>query len=135
MREANLNLLTGWNLTLEDCLLVSERIWNLNRAHYLERNGGPGRLHDVAPKRHLEEPVPSGPAKGNKVGTAVFNTLLDNYYRARGWDPEGNPTREILAALDLTETADNLEHLGLLGQPLPNGIPPVRGQELKPKAM
>ncbi len=131
----SINLLTGWDLTVEECFLVSERIWNMNRAHYIERNGGPGRLHDAAPLRHLEEPVPSGPAEGNKVGEANFNAMLDDYYRNRGWDAEGNPTREILAELDLDHVADNLQNLSHLGAPLPNGILPVRGRQLKPDAM
>ncbi len=130
-----INLLTGWDTNLEECLTFSERIWNLNRAHYIERNGGPGRSHDRAPARHLEEEVPDGPSKNRKVGTEVFNALLDDYYRGRGWDAQGNPTREILEDLDLTQTADNLEQLGLLGTPLPGGIPVVRGTPIKPKAL
>jgi aldehyde:ferredoxin oxidoreductase len=127
--------LTGWDLSLDDCMRISEKIWNLNRAHYLERNGGPGRAHDVAPARHLSEPVPDGPAKGKAVGVANFEAMLDDYYANRGWDENGNPTREILEALGIGYAADNLEKRGLLGRPIPGGIPEVRGQKLKPHAM
>ncbi len=131
----SIKFLTGWDVTLEECLLMSERIWNLNRAHYIERNSGPGRSHDNAPLRHLEEEVPEGPAKGQKVGTENFNAMLDDYYLNRGWDKDGNPTKEILEALDIGYAADSLEKLGFLGKPLPDGIPEVRGKELKPEAM
>ncbi len=131
----SINLLTGWDIAIEECLITSERIWNLNRAHFIERNGGPGRTHDAAPKRHLEEAVPSGPTKGEKVGTDRFNAMLDDYYKNRGWARDGNPTREILEELNLDYAADNLENLGLLGAPLPLGIPDVRGKKLKPMAM
>ncbi len=48
---------------------------------------------------------------------------------------EGNPTREILEELGIGYAADNLEKAGFLGRPIPGGIPAVRGQKLKPKAM
>jgi aldehyde:ferredoxin oxidoreductase len=131
----SINLLTGWDLTLEECMLASERIWNLNRVHFIERNGGPGRIHDRAPMRHLEEEVRSGPAKGKKVGTDRFDAMLDDYYSNRGWDRQGNPTREILKELGLERAAESLEKAGHLGVPLPTGIPAARGKRLKPKAM
>lgn len=127
--------MTGWNITLDECFLVSERIWNLTRAHYLERNGGPGRRHDIAPLRHLEEEVPDGPAKGRKVGTETFEAMLDDYYANRGWDSDGNPTREVLEALGIGHVAVNLERVKALGKPIEGGIPKVRGHRLKPKAM
>jgi hypothetical protein len=61
--------------------------------------------------------------------------MLDEYYANRGWDVEGNPTREILELLGIGYAADNLEKAGFLGKPLPGGVPEVRGQKLKPKAM
>ena len=60
--------------------------------------------------------------------------MLDEYYEARGWDKKGNPTREVLEDLGLGFAADNLEKLGYLGEPIPGGIPPVRGEKYKPKA-
>ncbi len=60
--------------------------------------------------------------------------MLDEYYEARGWDKNGNPTREVLEDLGLIFAADNLEKLGFLGKPIPGGIPSVRGEKYKPKA-
>ena len=99
-----INFLTGWDLTLEECFKISERVWNQNRCHYIERNGGPGRKFDIAPGRHLTEPIPDGPAEGKLVGAQNFEKMLDDYYYKRGWDRDGNPTREAaerkLAALE-----------------------------------
>jgi aldehyde:ferredoxin oxidoreductase len=127
--------LTGWDVTLEECMLVSEKIWNLTRAHYLERNGGPGRQFDVAPTRHIEEPIPNGPAKGKSVGRENFEYMLDDYYHNRGWDKLGHPTREVLELLGIAYAADNLEKAGLLGEPFEGGVPKVRGEKLKLNAM
>ena len=129
-----LNLVTGWGTDITELLRISEKMWNLNRAHFLERNGGPGRSHDIPVKRHVEEKVPTGPAAGHGVTMDQAMQMLDEYYDARGWDRDGNPTREVLEDLGLQHAANNLEHIGLLGKPIPGGIPPVRGRRLQPKA-
>jgi aldehyde:ferredoxin oxidoreductase len=130
-----INFLTGWGTTLDECFKMSEKIWNQNRCHYIERNGGPGRKFDIAPGRHLTEPIPDGPAEGKLVGSQNFEKMLDDYYANRGWDVEGNPTREILELLGLGYAADNLEKAGFLGKPIEGGAPKVRGRKLKPMAM
>ena len=131
----SLNHVTGWGVTLDDLMKISERIWNLNRAHYIQRNGGPGRKFDFPAARHYEEPIPSGDAKGKKMTVEQINQLLDEYYAARGWDKDGNPTAELLKDLGLDNVIEDLEKINQLGKPLPEGIPEVRGKMLKPKAM
>jgi aldehyde:ferredoxin oxidoreductase len=126
--------ITGWNVTMEEALRTSEMVWNLNRCHYIERNKGNGRSFDYPPARSYEDKIPTGPGKGKGVTKEQVEQLLDDYYAARGWDANGNPTREILEDLGLGLAADALENLGYLGKPLPGGIPPVRGEKYKPKA-
>jgi len=130
-----INHITDWKATLPEMMRISEKIWNLTRAHYLERNGGPGRIHDIPVSRHMDEEVPDGPAKGKRIPRDKVELMLDEYYAARGWDRSGHPTRAVLEDLGLGNVADNLEKIGLLGVPLPGGIPQVRGELLKPKAM
>ncbi len=126
---------TGQEATIDDLLLVSEKIWNLNRVHFLLRNGGPGRDHDQAPLRAITDPIPDGPAKGKFIAPEGFQLMLDEYYDNRGWDRNGNPTRELLELLGLGREADELEAAGWLGEPLAGGVPEVRGREFKPEAM
>lgn len=128
------NQITGWNITFDQALKTSEMIWNLNRCHYLERNPGNGRTYDYPPARSWEDKIPTGPGTGKGISREQVEELLNDYYDSRGWDRNGNPTRALLEDLGLSEAADRLEKLGLLGQPLPNGIPPVRGEKYKPKA-
>jgi len=130
-----LKYVSGWDMDLKELLIISERIWNMNRAHLLLRNGGPGRRHERVPARHFDEEVPNGPAKGKKIPLEMAESMLDDYYRARGWDLEGNPSRALLEDLDLGYVADELEKAGCLGKDPEEGIPAVRGRELKPKAM
>ncbi|NLI16386.1 MAG: hypothetical protein GX409_08895, partial [candidate division Zixibacteria bacterium] len=130
----SLNHITGWNLSVADALRQSERTWNLSRCHYLERNRANGRTFDYPPARSWEDKIPSGPGKGKGVSKEQVEKLLDEYYAARAWDKNGNPTRALLEDLQLGFAADNLEKIGLLGEPIPGGIPKVRGERYKPKA-
>ena len=131
----SLKHLTGWDLSLEELLRISEKSWNLTRTHFLLRNGGPGRIHDAAPVRPISEPIPDGPAKGKVIPPEGFELMLDEYYLGRGWDPQGNPSRALLEDLGLGAEADELEAAGWLGADPKEGIPAVRGREFKPEAM
>ena len=42
--------------------------------------------------------MPAGPAKGK---TLPLDEMLTEYYRLRGWDEEGRPAKEKLAALGI----------------------------------
>jgi aldehyde:ferredoxin oxidoreductase len=129
-----LNDITGWNVTMDEALRTSEKIWNLNRCHYLERNKANGRSFDYPPARSWEDKIPTGPGKGKGVTKEQVEQMLDEYYAARGWDNKGNPSRELLEDLGMGFAADNLEKLGFLGQTPESGIPEVRGEKYKPKA-
>jgi aldehyde:ferredoxin oxidoreductase len=92
-------------------------------------------MHDIPPARYYEEPIPDGPAKGKVLSLEKINAMLDEYYEARGWDKNGNPTEELLLDLGLKSVVYDLKKINQLGKPLPHGIPKIRGQKLKPKAM
>ena len=85
---------------LERLLETGERIWNLERLFNLK--AGLTAADDTLPKRLLEDPAPSGTAKGrvNELGK-----MLPEYYAYRGWTPEGVPTEETLGRLGLGDSA------------------------------
>lgn len=87
---------TGAGYTRESMLLVGERMWNAERLFNL-RAGLTGK-DDTLPRRILEEPMPSGPAKGQ---VCRLNEMLPEYYQLRGWDKNGVPTPKKLAELGL----------------------------------
>lgn len=87
---------TGMNCTDEDVLKAGERIWNLERLFNLK--AGFTKADDTLPKRLLKEPLPNGPGKGMVV---ELNTMMKEYYEARGWDENGVPTAEKLKELSL----------------------------------
>ncbi|MEM7257360.1 MAG: aldehyde ferredoxin oxidoreductase family protein [Pseudomonadota bacterium] len=75
---------------------VGERIWNLEKQFNLE--AGLTKADDTLPPRLLNEPAPSGTAKGR---VCELNTMLSEYYELRGWDSQGVPTAETLQRLNL----------------------------------
>jgi aldehyde:ferredoxin oxidoreductase len=55
----------------------------------------------MIPERFRTEEMPEGQAKGRVVSDKIYNTMLDEYYEARGWDMDGRPTKERLHELNL----------------------------------
>ena len=104
-------LFTGWDLdtlakqvdgacegewTGERLKDLGERVWNLERQFNMM--AGLTKADDSLPKRLLETPAPSGTAKGkvNELGK-----MLTEYYEARGWTPDGEPTTQTLSRLGI----------------------------------
>ena len=83
--------------------LVGERIFNLERA-FIARDGF-DVSQDSMPERILKEPVPREPSKGQIF---ELDVLLKDYYKVRGWNERGIPTKEKLVELDLPEAAKEL---------------------------
>lgn len=82
--------------SVENLLLMGERIWNLEREFNLA--AGFTRKDDTLPARLLAEPAKSGPQKGK---VAELGKMLPEYYQVRGWTPEGVPTPETRVRLGL----------------------------------
>ncbi len=88
----------GDDWTEERLVEIGERIWNLERLFNLE--AGITAKDDTLPKRLLEEPAPSGTAKGR---VNELTKMLPEYYDLRGWTAEGEPTTQTLQRLGLAE--------------------------------
>ncbi len=86
----------------EHLLTVGERITNLQRAYNYRL--GFSRKDDSLPRRLLE-PVGDGPNAGKAPD---LNLILGDYYKIRGWDPNGVPTRQKLSELQLDHVAEDL---------------------------
>ena len=82
--------------TVDRLTEIGERVWNLERQFNLA--AGITAADDTLPKRLLEDPAPSGSAKG-KVNE--LDKMLPEYYAARGWTADGVPSNETLSRLKL----------------------------------
>jgi aldehyde:ferredoxin oxidoreductase len=102
----SINAATGWNLGVEDALLIGERATNM--ARIFNAREGFSREDDVLPER-LFQGLENGALQGEAMPREEFEQALTVLYGLKGWDPEtGNPTREGLDALSLGWAADML---------------------------
>jgi aldehyde:ferredoxin oxidoreductase len=93
-----LSAVTGWDLTLEECLTIGERIANLRLLFNLREGLNP--LHFHLPDRILgKPPLEAGPLSGVEVDV---ETPAGEYLAARKWGPAtGVPSTEKLVELGL----------------------------------
>jgi len=93
------NAATGMRLTADEVQQIGERINNVARLF----NGREGfsRKDDTFPKRIMTEAIKAGDSAGQLISQADLDTMLDEYYEARGWDKNGNPTAAKLKELGL----------------------------------
>ncbi|MGB9867018.1 MAG: aldehyde ferredoxin oxidoreductase family protein [Bacillota bacterium] len=94
-----LRAVSGLPLDGSDVQQACERVVNLERC--FNAREGITRTDDTLPRRFLEEPL--GPECGPSGGSVVeLQPMLEEYYLARGWDPEtGLPTPVKLRQLGL----------------------------------
>ncbi len=84
----------GWSM--EKLTVIGERIWNMERL--FNNAAGFTAKDDDLPPRLKTEPAKTGPAKGKVNG---IDKMRPEYYKARGWDDKGIPTKETLQRLGL----------------------------------
>ncbi len=92
---------TGIDMDEEGLKTVYRRNRNLLRAVNVRR--GLRRSDEVPPEDHWKKRFPELEAK-----------LLDAYYKFKGWDNDGIPTKETLQELDLGYVAEDLEQRGII---------------------
>ena len=91
-----INAITGKDISPEMFEKIGFRIVNLERLINIRE--GLGRKDDFLPQRLVSEPLPEGPNQGQ---TVPMDELLDEGYKAMGWDNRGVPLKETLRELDL----------------------------------
>jgi aldehyde:ferredoxin oxidoreductase len=92
---------TGLDTDEAELWKIAKRNRNLVRAINIRR--GLKRKDERPPEDHWKKRFPEYEAK-----------LLDEYYKFKGWDKEGIPTRESLQKLDLAYVAEDLEQRGII---------------------
>jgi aldehyde:ferredoxin oxidoreductase len=78
---------------------VGEKAYNLERCFNIR--DGFSRKDDTLPRRMFTEPLQGGLREGEIIRKP--DTIINEYYDARGWDRNGIPTKETLARLGLSE--------------------------------
>ncbi len=100
---------TGMTITLEDMYKTADRFYSLIRAFWVREYGKQwSSTMDTVSARWFTDPLTKGPMKGSKLDKARYETMLQTYYKKRGWDNRGIPTRSTLNKLGLTNVAQEL---------------------------
>jgi aldehyde:ferredoxin oxidoreductase len=97
---ALLNTASGLNYSEERLMELGEKLWNMERFYNLA--AGIDGSQDQLPEICFEVPE-DFPVDAKPLTREDFATLLNDYYLVRGWDAQGRPTPERLAALGLHE--------------------------------
>ena len=86
---------TGIELTGRDLLQLGARIYNLERLFNL-REGFTAKDDSLPPR--FSKPLPEGNSRNRVVH---LDEMLKEYYKLRGWDKEGRPTKDTLEKLGI----------------------------------
>jgi aldehyde:ferredoxin oxidoreductase len=105
-------LATGMQTGEKEVMTVAERVHTVERAYSCRE--GLGRNDDHLIGKWAEVPVPNGPSKGEKIDPEKWEEMLDEYYKLRGWNQNGTPTKEKLQELGLEDVASSLQRAGVL---------------------
>lgn len=92
-----MSLVTGKNFTEEKMNEVAVNVINIARA--FNQREGFNRTNDTVPKRIVTEALQSGPAAGQNMTQADFESMLDQYYAVLGWSNEGIMPDSLIATL------------------------------------
>ena len=88
--SAVLSSLFEKSITPGDLLSIGKRVWDITRLFNCRE--GFSVEDDTLPKRLFEDPVPSGPSKGQVVDRESFEAMKNEYYQIQGWDTKtGKP--------------------------------------------
>lgn len=105
---------TGDHKSVETLLDISEKVINIQKA-FNTLYAGFSRQDDYPPRRLIEEPIKSGPYKGNCIDRNRWDEMLDKYYKLHNWDKDtGWQTKKGLERLRLDKIADRLSDKGRL---------------------
>jgi aldehyde:ferredoxin oxidoreductase len=100
------NAVTGWDVNVEELLLIGERRLNIQRS--FNAREGIGREFDKFPKK-LEKTLVGGKSDGLFVTSEEVEKAKDWYYKMAGWDvTTGVPKRSKLKEIGLDWVADML---------------------------
>jgi len=101
---------TGQEMSWNGLNLIADRIFNLTRAFWIREYGKNwSEEMDVPPARWFEEPLTKGALKGAKLDRTKYDVMLQRYYKKRGWDERGIPTKNTLNKLGLEDVAKQLK--------------------------
>ena len=96
-----LSAVTGWDVTADEVREAGERIVNLKKLFNVRE--GWTRAEDTLPERFLAEALPGGATAGATLSREDLDRMILSYYRARGWNDQGEVPWSLRERLGLTD--------------------------------
>jgi aldehyde:ferredoxin oxidoreductase len=90
---------TGWDITVEELMVVGERRLNLFRT--FNAREGLDRKDDKLPKKFFKQLKGAGPTAGIALTSDEIESAIDEYYKLAGWTNNGVPTPQTMERLDI----------------------------------
>jgi len=89
------NAITGWDYSVDDLMLAGQRGFTVQRLNNIR--DGYNKASDILPGKMFK-----AAKEGFRAGKTIpFESLMKDYYALRGWDENGEPTKETLKRLNL----------------------------------
>ncbi len=105
-----LHAATGLEISWDELNRIADRVYTLIRAFWVREYGKNwSKEMDYPPARWFEQPLAKGALKGAKLDKAKYEVMLNMYYKKRGWDERGIPTKTTLEKLGLKDVANQLK--------------------------
>ncbi|HMC65935.1 MAG TPA: aldehyde ferredoxin oxidoreductase family protein [Gemmataceae bacterium] len=96
-----LSSVTGWDVTADELRTTAQRIVTAKKLYNIREGWTPAE--DTLPKRFLSEGLPDGASAGAVLPRERLMQMIQAYYEARGWDPEGRVRGDIASSLQLRD--------------------------------
>lgn len=101
---------SGMDLDEAKAIKIAQRINALTRAYNVRK--GIRRKDDIKIPQKFFQETPAPPDQ--KLDHSKFNKMISSYYKLRGWNYKGIPSKEELERLDLHDVRQDLENRGIL---------------------
>jgi aldehyde:ferredoxin oxidoreductase len=94
---ALLRQVTGWDVTSDELRQTAKRIVTAKKL-YNQREGWT-RAEDTLPRRFLSEGLASNTDEPARLPKERLDAMIASYYKARGWDAEGQVSAELISEM------------------------------------
>ncbi len=85
------NAATGFDYSFSELMKIGENAIQLQKKLYSDFGGSDEKLLSF-----MEQAIPSGPTKGQKIDKTDFEESRKHYYALWNWDEAGRPNKEVL---------------------------------------
>lgn len=96
-----LRIVTGWDITADELRMTARRIVTAKKLYNVRE--GWTNSEDTLPRRFLSEGLSIGVATEATLTRERLQSMIDAYYAARGWNPDGQVSESLIGDLQLTD--------------------------------